>query len=77
MSEPDLDAGAEPEPGTNEWHYATGNYVDPEPEWGAGEPYVDSAHGVAYWDTPEGMAAGREQYPDYRHVGPEQEAEAG
>lgn len=67
----------EPEPGTYEWHVQTGNYVDPEPDWASGEPYVDAAHGVAYWDTAEAMAAGRERYPDYQQVGPEREAEAG
>jgi hypothetical protein len=65
-----------PEPGTDEWAYATGNYIDPEPDWDTGEPYIDQAHGIAYYDTAEGLAAGRERYPGYRHVGPEPEPEA-
>jgi hypothetical protein len=68
-----------PEPGTREWHIATGNYIDPEPDWDAGPPYVDHAHGVMYWDTAAEVDSGRERYPSYRHVGPEpdREAEAG
>ena len=46
-----------PEPGTHEWRCATGNYVDPEPVWGKGEPYVDHAHGTMFWDTAKGMEA--------------------
>lgn len=44
---------SEPEPGTTEWAYATGNYVDAEPDWDAGPPYTDPAHGTVFHDTPE------------------------
>ncbi len=70
---PEPDPG--PEPGTREWHIATGNYIDPEPG-GDREPYVDAVHGVAYYDTQACYDAGREQYPSYRHVAPEPEKEA-
>jgi hypothetical protein len=73
MSE--IDTG--PEPGTREWAIETGNYIDPEPDWDQGEPYVDHAHGIAYWYTAEGLATGRDRFPSYRHVGPEHEPEAG
>jgi hypothetical protein len=65
-----------PEPGTNEWAYQTGNYIDPEPDWDAGPPYVDRYHGIMYWDTASEVDAGRERYPGYRHVGPEPETKA-
>jgi hypothetical protein len=70
------DAEPGPEPGTREWHIATGNYIDPEPDWDAGEPYLDHAHGVAYYDTVAAMEAGRERWPEYRHVSPESERDA-
>lgn len=73
MADLELDAG--PEPGTNEWRHETGNYVDPEPDWDSGQPYIDHAHGVAYWDTAAAMAAGQGRWPSYRHVGPEADAE--
>ena len=73
MSE-DMSQG--PEPGTREWRLQTGNYIDPEPDWDAGPPYVDHAHAVMYWDTASEADAGRERYPGYRHVGPEPETEA-
>ena len=60
-----------PEPGTNEWAYETGNYIDPEPDWDYGEPHLDAAHGVAYWDTASDVDAGRERSSGYRHVGPD------
>ena len=65
-----------PESGTNEWAYQTGNYIDPEPDWDAGPPYVDHYHGIMYWDTVSEVDAGRERYPRYRHAGPEPETEA-
>ena len=65
------------EPGTDEWAAETGNRIDPEPEWDAGEPYVDHAHGVVFYDTEAGMAAAQERWPSYRHVGPQPEPEAG
>ena len=58
-----------PEPGTNEWAYETGNYIDPEPDWDSDGPHLDTAHGVAYWDTASEVDAGRERYSGYRHVG--------
>lgn len=64
------------QPGTNEWAYETGNYVDPEPDWDAGTPYVDPYHGVMYHDTASEADAGRARWPRYRHVGPEPEREA-
>lgn len=64
---------AGPEPGTREWDIATGRAIDPEPDWDLGEPYLDQAHGVAYWDTAAAMEAGRDRLPSYRHVGPEPE----
>jgi hypothetical protein len=70
------DAEPGPEPGTTEWHIATGNYIDPEPEWDAGEPYLDHAHGVAYYDTVAAMEAERERWPEYKHVAPEPERPA-
>jgi hypothetical protein len=71
------DPEAGPEPGTYEWHIATGNYIDPEPDWDLGEPYVDERHGVMYYDTQAAYEAGRVKYPSYQHVGPEPETEAG
>jgi hypothetical protein len=65
------------EPGTTEWAYETGNYVDPEPDWDAGSPYVDHAHGVVFYDEASEVDAGRARWPGYRHVGPELEAQAG
>ena len=65
-----------PEPGTREWRLQTGNYIDPEPDWDAGPPYVDHAHGEMYWDTASEVDAGRERYPRYLHVGPEPGTEA-
>ena len=65
-----------PEPGTREWRLQTGNYIDPEPDWDAGPPYVDHAHGEIYWDTASEADAGRERYPSYRHFGPEPGTEA-
>lgn len=65
------------EPGTNEWAYETGNYVNPEPGWDAGSPYVDHAHGVVFYDKASEVDAGRPRWPEYRHVGPEREPEAG
>ena len=73
MSE-DMSQG--PEPGTREWRLETGSYIDPEPDWDAGPPYVDHAHAVMYWDTASEAGAGRERYPGYRHVGPEPGTEA-
>jgi hypothetical protein len=70
------DMSQEPERGTNEWAYQTGNYIDPEPDWDAGPPYVDHAHGEMYWDTASQADAGRERYPGYRHFGPEPATEA-
>ena len=69
-----LDEEEGPEPYTTEWYLATGNYVDPEPDWDAGEPYLDHAYGVAYYDTVAAMEAGRELWPEYRHVPPEPES---
>jgi hypothetical protein len=74
--EPEADEWDEPEPGTGEWAYQTGNYIDPEPDWDAGPPYVDHAHGEVYWDTASEADAGRERYPSYRHFGPEPGTEA-
>ena len=68
------DAEPGPEPGTREWYIETGNYIDPEPDWDAGEPYLDHAHGVAYYDTVAAMEAGRERWPEYKHVVPEPES---
>ena len=64
------------EPGTNEWAYETGNYVDPEPGWDAGSPYVDHAHGVVFYDKASEVDAGRARWPEYRHVAPETERES-
>lgn len=72
--EDEADAGG-PEPGTYEWRIGQGSYVDPEPEWDAGEPYIDHAHGTAFYDTRAGYEAGRVRYPDYRHVAPDPETE--
>jgi hypothetical protein len=68
---PPRDPAAGLEPGTNEWAYATGNYIDPEPDWDRGEPYLDHRHGVAYYDTQAAYEAGQDRYPDYQHVAPE------
>jgi hypothetical protein len=68
-------AGSCTAPGTNEWAYETRNYMDPEPDWNAGSPYVDHAHGVVFYDEASEVEAGRERWPSYRHVGPQSEPE--
>ena len=65
-----------PGPGASEWLYQAGNYIDPEPDWDAGPPYIDHAHGIMYWDTANEADAGRERYPGYCHRGPKPETEA-
>lgn len=61
--EPEADEWDEPEPGTNEWAYQTGNYIDPEPDWDARPPYVDHAHAEMYGEAASDVDAGRERYP--------------
>jgi hypothetical protein len=39
-----------PEPGTREWYIETGNYIDPEPDWGH-NPAIDPVNGNRYYDT--------------------------
>ena len=52
--------------------------ADPEPHWDGAEAYVDDREGLVFWDTRKAMEAGRDKYPDYRHIGPEwEEREAG
>jgi len=56
---------SEPEPGTNEWHYKTGNYVDPEPDWST-DPAIDERTGTRYYSNGRVVDGfGREIEPGY------------
>jgi len=41
-----------PEPGTTEWQLQQGSYIDPEPDWDCGPPWVNPATGAVYGAEP-------------------------